>query len=158
MAITTDIDFPDGLPYPTREGYSLKTVQPFLRTEMASGRAKQRRSFTSVPTMVSVSWVFDNDLDAANFEVWFKVKAMDGAAWFNCPLKTPMGAKPYVCRFAEMYEGPTPYGLCAWRVTAQLEIFERQLLPDEWAQFPEFLRYASIIDIALNNRWPKANQ
>lgn len=154
--IQTNISYPEGLPYPNREGYELNHVSPFRRTSMQSGRAIQRRVFTSVPTMVGVSWVFTGDGPVAAFEAWFRDQVKDGTEWFNCPLKTPIGTQDYVCRFVSMYQGPRLVGLCSWMITAELEIFERPLLPEGWGEFPEFMIDADIIDIAMNNRWPRA--
>lgn len=152
--IYTDINYPDGLPCAQREGYSLRHVSPFMRTEMDSGRARQRRKFSSVPTMASVAWVFENDTQAAAFEAWFREAINDGVEWFNMPLKTPVGLKDYVCRFTDMYEGPDLIGVSSWRISAQLEIWERPLMPDGWGLLPEFALGSSIFDIAMNREWP----
>ncbi|AVL70870.1 hypothetical protein CEQ07_05230 [Oligella urethralis] len=153
--IYTDIDYPDGLPCAQRDGYSLRHVSPFTRTTMESGRARQRRKFSSVPTMVDVTWVFKNDSQAAAFEAWFRDAINDGADWFNMPLKTPVGMQDYVCRFAEMYTGPDLIGISSWRISAKLEIWERPLMPQGWGLLPEFALGASIFDIALNREWPE---
>lgn len=156
MAITTDINYPSGLPWPVREGYDINSVQPFRRTQLASGRARQRRTFVSVPSMFNVTWIFNGDGQVAAFEAWFRDVVQDGAAWFNAPLKTPIGEQMYVCRFTEMYRGPTLVGLCAWRVSAVLELWERALLPPGWGEMPEFVINADIFDIAMNKEWPEA--
>ena len=51
------IDFPAELPMPLRNGYDTNHVSPLMRTELQTGRARQRRRYTSVPTMASVSWI-----------------------------------------------------------------------------------------------------
>lgn len=149
-----DIDFPSYLPTPLRQGYGLNHVSPFARTEMATGRARQRRTFTSVPSMVTVTWQFDTP-QAQLFEAWFRDAITDGADWFNCRLKTPVGLKPYECRFTDMYDGPTLVGLESWRYSAELEIRERPILPAGWGLFPEIIIGSSIIDKALNREWPE---
>ena len=156
MAITTDIDYPQSLPWPTREGYEINHVQPFRRTTMDSGRAMQRKRFSKVPSMFNVSWVFTDSNQAAAFEAWFRDALNDGVAWFNSPLKTPIGSGMYVCRFTEMYAGPTLVGLCAWRVSAVLELWERPLLPVGSGLFPDYIVNASILDVAMNREWPEA--
>lgn len=153
--ITTDKSYPSTLPYPIRDGYEARTVQTFVRTEMGSGRARQRRLFSHVPTMVSVTWIFNQDGNAAAFEAWFRDVINDGADWFNCPLKTPLGAKEYVCRFTEMYTGPDLVGLCAWRSTAMLEIYERQILQDGWGNLPDWSARWSEFDVLMNWVWPE---
>lgn len=153
--IYTDIDYPNGLPCAQRDGYSLRHVSPFTRTTMESGRARQRRKFSSVPTMVDVAWIFANDTQAATFEAWFRDAINDGADWFNMPLKTPVGMQDYVCRFVDMYTGPDLIGISSWRISAQLEIWERPLMPQGWGLLPEFALGASIFDIAMNKVWPE---
>lgn len=154
--IHTDINYPEGLPWPVRDGYDINHVQPFRRTQMESGRSRNRRRFEGSPSVVNVTWIFNNDAEAALFEAWFRDALKDGTEWFNCPLKTPVGEAEYVCQFTAMYQGPKQVGLCAWRVSAVLEIFERPLMPPGWGEFPEFVLGASIIDIALNREWPEA--
>lgn len=156
MAITTDINYPDGLPWPVRDGYDINHVQPFRRTTLASGRARQRKKFTSVPSMFNVTWIFDGDTQVAAFEAWFRDAISDGADWFNSRLKTPIGEGQYVCRFTEMYRGPTLVGLCAWRVSAVLELWERPLMPSGWGLMPEYLLGADIFDVTMNAKWPEA--
>lgn len=153
--IQTDIDYPKGLPVPLREEYKLNHVSPFARTTMESGRARQRRRFSSVPTIANVNWIFEVDTHAAVFEAWFRDAVNDGADWFNMPLKTPVGMQDYVCRFVDMYTGPDLIGISSWRISAQLEIWERPLMPQGWGLLPEFVLGASIFDIAMNREWPK---
>lgn len=156
MAITTDIDWPDNLACVLREGYNINHVSPLMRTDLVSGRARQRRLFTSVPSVVDVQFMM-NSSEAAYFEVWFKATLMDGARWFNIPiLKTPIGNGPFVARFIDIYQGPTlqPTSVDHWRFTAQLELWERPVLPDDWADFPDFILMANIIDVAMNRNWP----
>lgn len=124
--IQTDIDYPETLPCPLREGYAAKTVQPFQRTNLVSGRARQRRRFSSTPTEYRVSWMFANDAEAAEFETWFKYTLNSGASWFNMPMLTPAGGYArQVCRFVDMYDGPDPVAGTMWRVSAKLEMWEQ---------------------------------
>lgn len=154
--IHTDTNYPDGLPLPLRDGYKFQHVQTFLRTDMESGRAAQRRKFRSVPSKVSVSWIFKTDNQAAAFEAWYSETLKDGAEWFNSPLKTPIGEQDFVCRFTAMYQGPELVGVSSWRFSADLEVFERPLMPPGWGENPELLVYASLIDFAVNKEWPEA--
>ncbi len=152
--ITTSIDFPTGLPLPQQANYGVNHVSPFLRTDMATGRAKQRRMFTSVPSLVDVEWKLSQP-QTQIFEAWFKYTANDGADWFNCEVKTPMGTKEYVCRFTEMYEGPILFAVRRWIIRARLEIFERPLFDEDWYTYAlEYIRYSDIFDLAMNQEWP----
>ena len=50
-----DIAYPhDYLPMPLQDGYGFKPVSPLQRTETTSGRARQRRKYTSTPTVAIV--------------------------------------------------------------------------------------------------------
>lgn len=96
------IEYPrDYLPLPLREGYAFQAVSPLQRTEMQSGRARQRRRFTSVPTMASVAWIFD-DVQAQLFEAWFEDALKSGSEWFDCP-SDARRRHPKLCRALHRY-------------------------------------------------------
>ena len=71
-------------------------------------------------------------------------------------LRTPIGIKPYVCRFVDIYEGPVLVGGKYWQFSATLELWELPLVPPGWGNFPEFIAGQDIIDLALNREWPEA--
>ena len=77
------IEYPQGLPYPLRDGLSLQTVDPALRTQMQSGFARQRRQYTSTPTMAQVSWHL-TEQQAVLFEAFFEEVLVSGSLWFEC--------------------------------------------------------------------------
>lgn len=149
------IDYPVGLPMPLRNGYDTNHVSTMMRTEMQTGRARQRRRYTSVPTMASVSWIM-TEKQAQLFEGFFRWTLVDGTEWFNLTLLTPLGLKPYEARFAEMYNGPMLTGRDMWTFTAELEIKDRQTIADGWPVFPGFVLGSDIFDKALNREWPAA--
>ncbi|ENN8392412.1 hypothetical protein AB6V67_11845 [Serratia marcescens] len=156
MGITSNIDYPHQyLPLPLQDGYGLKPISPLLRTPMVSGRARQRRRYISTPTETPVSWLM-SDVQGQTFEAWYRDAISDGAAWFNMTLRTPIGIKPYVCRFTDIYEGPVLVGGKYWQYSATLELWERPLPPPGWGNFPEFLAGQSIIDLAINREWPES--
>lgn len=153
----SDIYYPhDYLPIPLQEGFGFKPISPLLRTRMTSGRSRQRRLYTSVPTEASVTWLFGKDTQAQLFESWYRDVLFDGAAWFYMRLKTPLGLQFYKCRFTDIYEGPTFMRPKFWQFTATLELWDRPLLPPGWAEFPDYIINSSIIDLALNQEWPEA--
>ncbi len=93
MAITTPIFYPsDYLPGPLKDSFGLKPVSPLKSTDMVTGRRRQRRAYTSVPTNTDIAWIF-NDAQAQAFEAWFRDVLTDGSARFNMPLLTPVGLK-----------------------------------------------------------------
>lgn len=148
-----NIDFPVGLPLPLRSGYDVNHASPLMRSEMQSGRARQRRRYTSVPSLASVSWIF-NQSEAQFFEAWFRWQLSDGTEWFNARLRTPMGLMAYECRFAEMYTGPLLVGVDRWQVQAQLELRDRPTLPPGYDIVQSLVLQSAIFDQAINREWP----
>lgn len=122
------LSIPDGIPLPLRDGYGFSPVSPIQRTTMYSGRARQRRRFFSVPTMVSVTW-FCTAEQARLFEGWVKW-GIGYADWFLCPLKSPLGLMPTKARFSDIYQGPELVGVNMWRYTATLEVFELPVISE----------------------------
>ncbi len=155
MAITSTIKYPhDVLPVPLQEGYGLTPTSPIIRTQLTTGRARQRRRYTSTPTQARVTWLL-TDVQAQTFEAWFRDALSDGATWFNMNLRTPGGESSKVCRFTDIYDGPALTGGNYWQYTATLELWERPLLPPPWGNYPEWIAGSSLLDIALNREWPK---
>ena len=149
------VSWPTQLPLPEQSGYAIQHVSPTQRTQMVSGRARQRRVYTSVPSNVAVQW-FLTEQQAQLFEAFFRYAITDGADWFLLPLKTPMFTGDYECRFTGIYEGPTLTAFNKWTVSATIEIRERQTLDSGFAYAPEHVIDQSIIDIAVNQLWPAA--
>ena len=147
------IDFPVGLPLPLRSGYDVNHASPLMRTELQSGRARQRRRYTSVPSLASVTWIFSQS-EAQFFEAWFRWQLADGTEWFNARLRTPMGLMAYECRFAEMYTGPLLVGVDRWQVQAQLELRDRPTLPPGYDIVQSLVLQSALFDQAINREWP----
>ena len=152
----TDIYYPhDSLPMPLQEGYGFQPVSPLKRTQLTTGRARQRRAFTSTPTQASITWFMETDAQGLAFESWFRDALSDGAAWFMMKLQTPSGIKFYKCRFTDIYQGPVLVAPIYWKYTATLELWERPLAPAPWGNYPEWIVGSSLLDIALNKEWLK---
>ena len=149
------VSWPAQLPPPEQSGYAIQHVSPTQRTQMVSGRARQRRVYTSVPSNVAVQW-FLTEQQAQLFEAFFRYAITDGADWFLLPLKTPMFTGDYECRFTGIYEGPVLIAYDKWTVSATIEIKERQTLNAGFAYTPQYIFDSSIIDVALNDLWPTA--
>lgn len=152
-----DIFYPhEYLPMPLQDGYGFSPVSPLLRSQKVNGRAQQRRAFLSTPTNVSVTW-FMTPQQAQLFEAWYQNAITDGAAWFFMKLQTPLNVVDQVkCRFTDIYQGPVLTPPNYWTFTATLELDKRPVIPGGWAEYPEFILGANIIDIAINRDWPKA--
>lgn len=153
MSIAT-IQYPAQLPRPERSGYMLNHVDPMRRTTLQSGRARQRRAYTTVPTMVQGTWRLKN-AEAMLFEGFYRHTLLDGVEWFLCPLQTPIGIREYVARFTGMYQGPELIGPSVWSITATLELIERQTIDAGLTAIPQFVVGLSIIDQAINREWPQ---
>lgn len=153
--ISTPINYPEQLPYPQRDGYSMQGVAASRSTTLTSGRTRQRQIYSDVPAEASVTWVFKSDGEAQLFQGWVKHTLKGGSLWFNGKLKTPMGVGRYICRIkGGEYSGPDPVGLCAWQSSATLELFEQPVISADLAEFPEFVVDFDIIDVAVNEKWP----
>lgn len=147
--------WPEQLPLPEQSGYAIQHVSPLQRTQMVSGRARQRRVYTSVPSMVAVQW-FLTEQQAQLFESWFRYVITDGADWFLLPLKTPMFTGNYECRFTGIYEGPVLIAYDKWTVSATIEIKERQTLTSNELFDIQGIFDSDIFDITMNQKWPLA--
>lgn len=145
--------YPDQLPRGLYSGRTYQLVSPLQRSELTSGRARQRRRFTSVPEMVQVSWLF-NDTQGVVFEAWWRDVLIDGSQWFEMPLDHPLGYSTYTARFTDVYTGPARVGPELWSYSATLEVRERIAAPLGYGEFPEYIANADIFDIAMNQLWP----
>lgn len=156
MPVTTaSLRWPKELPPGQFIGRSYSTVEPMMRSRLVSGRARQRRQFTSTPQEVSVRWLMTN-VQAQLFENWFRWALKDGAQWFEMPLRMPDGLLDRTVRFTGIYDGPTEAGPNHWRFSAELEIRERQT-GDDWEYIlPGDIISPDIFDLTMNREWPTA--
>lgn len=149
------IVYPAGLPHPLREGYGFEPENNILRTPMQSGRARQRQSFTKVPTYASLSWIFKTQGQAQLFEAW--VDQVAGAEWFEMPLNSPIGLDDQQVRFMASPSGPTRVGNRYWGFTARVELRNKPQVADGWAEIlPGYILLSDIFDLAMNREWPAA--
>lgn len=147
------IYYPEGLPLGLQSGRSYQLEDPLQRTQLSSGRARQRRRFTSVPQYANISWLF-NDNQAQLFEAWWRDSLIDGSQWFEYPLRTPLGLDERTSRFTSVYTGPSRVGPNLWSYSAELELRERAVLPVGCGILPDFVLNPEIFDIAMNVKWP----
>lgn len=148
------IQYPKSLPLGLHSGRSYQLVSPLQRSDLDSGRARQRRRFTNVPEGASVSWLFSS-AQARAFIVWWREQLVDGSQWFEMPLDHPsLGLTEYTCRFTDVYKGPARVGPDHWSITAELELRERAIMPAEWGEFPDFVAESGLFDVAMNREWP----
>lgn len=149
------IYYPKGLPRGRHSGRSYQLVSPLLRSNLVSGRAMQRRRFTSVPQGANINWLF-SDVQGQAFEAWWRDQLTDGAQWFECPLDTPLGYAEYTCRFTDVYSGPDRVGPNLWAYSAELELRNRAVPDVGEGEFPEDILLSEIFDLTINVEWPAA--
>lgn len=144
--------YPEGLPCPLRENYGFTPVNNIRRTQMDSGRARQRIEFRNVPTMVSLRWVMSSP-QASLFEAW--ASQVVGAGWFEMELLTPLGFDTQEVRLTETPVGGELTGKFLWRYSVTCEVRNRPLLEPGWAEIlPDYILQADIFDYAMNREWP----
>lgn len=151
----TSINYPAELPPPQWASNQWAVTSPNQRTNMDSGRARQRRKFSSVPAMRSATFIFTAG-QAVTFERWFATDLKDGTEWFNIYMRHPLGFTQFVCRVVNVYNGPIAFGSKHWTYSATLEVWERPLIPEEWSLLPSFILHPDIFDAAMNREWPEA--
>lgn len=149
-----EIQYPSSLPVPVRIGYGIDHVDPTTRVRMQSGRTRQRRIYTSAPSLVTVTWRM-TEAEARVFEAFYRHTLMDGTKWFDCPIETPMGRWRVQVRFSGMYSGPQLVGPSIWDISGSLETIDRLTIAQDITDYPELLLGMPIIDFAVNREWPK---
>lgn len=143
--------YPEGLPCPLRENYAFTPVNNIRRTNMDSGRARQRIEFRNVPTMVQLNWVM-SEPQAQLFEAW--AAQVVGAGWFTMELLTPLGFDTQEVRFTETPVGGELTGKFLWRYKVVCEVRDRPLLEPGWVELlPDYILHSDIFDRAIN--WVK---
>ena len=121
--------WPETLPPPLVEGYSLSPHPSLLRTEMETGAARHRLRSLSVNYQVTSEWRFTQD-GLAIFDAWWAQNTRMGEQWFVMPLAVPLDIQAVEARFL----GPWQAELLPakrWRVSARMEIRDLQRLTAE---------------------------
>lgn len=121
--------FPDLLPLPLVEDYSITPNEAIIRTQMESGTARQRRRFDSVPSKITVKW-FMNASQFSLFEAWYKYHAKEGAEWFVISLLGGLGLIEQEARFTQQFTARLQNGIL-WAITSELEIRDRPTLRED---------------------------
>lgn len=151
------IKYPDFFPLPLVSKRANRAFDTILRTQMTSGRARQRRVFESAPEIATVTLLFTSNPQCLAFELWFR-DAIKATEWFEINLRYPDGLLPRVARFTSTYSGPDPMGFSQWVVNAELELRELHIAdyPNDLGLFPEYVLDVNIFDVAMNRYWPEA--
>lgn len=148
MAMTT---YPEGLPQPLRENSGFKPANSIVRTEMVSGRARQRPGFEFTPDTATFVWHLTGP-QAQLFKSWVRSVR---AGWFTMKFTTPEGFFLQDVRFTQTPDGPRRVGVDTWWYSGEMEIRDRFTFSGEWAELlPGYILLADIFDFAMNEEWP----
>lgn len=152
------IQYPAGLPTPQRAGYGFTPVSGMRRTPNMKGRARVRPISRSTPTESVLTY----KLTAQQCQLWvswWHDVLIEGTAWHEQRLLTEQGLQLYKCRFIDDYDGPVLEGINHWVITVPVELYERPVLRNNWALYaPDYMRYMSEFDVAMNRTWPEASE
>ncbi len=149
------IAYPSFLPGPLLAGYTLNQQANLLRSEMDSGQARVRRRFKNVPSIIASTWLFTAE-QASLFEDFIENTLDGGAAWFEMPVKTPVGMQTGTLRFVESpLEACTPLSIKLWQYTAKVELKTRPNLTTIAAADPALDNIAQFIsDVDMSRYYP----
>ena len=130
MTIVNNLSvWPETLPPPRVEGYSLSPRPSLLRTEMETGAARHRLRSLSAHYQVQAEWRF-SEFQFAVFDAWWALNTRLGEQWFVLPLAVPLDVQAVEARFLAPWQAEL-LPARRWRVAAQLEIRNLQRLTAE---------------------------
>ena len=121
--------WPETLPPPRVEGYSLSPRPSILRTEMETGAARHRLRSLTAHYQVQAEWRF-SEFQFAVFDAWWALNTRLGEQWFVLPLAVPLDVQAVEARFLAPWQAEL-LPAKRWRVAAQLEIRNLQRLTAE---------------------------
>lgn len=149
------IKFPAILPAPSQE-FSITPDTNMVRTNMESGRTRQRKKNTQRFYSAQVTWQFD-DMEFSAFKGFLYYEAQDGASWFEANLFTGESLTLHKMRLVngQYTASYTTWG--GWAVSATVDL-ERLYLPEPevyyWLQMPDPLGIKNILEYAVNKILP----
>lgn len=91
--------YPNYLPHPHFSDTGIKQQSNRIRSEMSSGRIRQRQRFMSVPAEQTLEWRLKAD-EAAAFLGWVDHALMGGIQWFRLNQRTELGVVPVDIRMS----------------------------------------------------------
>ncbi len=112
--------WPDTLPLPRVEGYTLSAQPNTLRTELEAGAARVRLRSQSLIYKVQAQWRFSQEAFAV-FDGWWFHRINQGVAWFAIPLTAGLSVQLVQARFVSAWDSEL-LGGGRWQVKAQLEV------------------------------------
>ncbi|MBE0379173.1 hypothetical protein [Pseudoalteromonas prydzensis] len=124
------VRYPKDLKLPLVSSHQLSQNSNLLRTNMASGRARQRKRFQSVPTTMSATWKL-NKYQAQILEGFVTHGVNDAVNWFLMPVRTPEGLIEHEVRFKQSPLESVSFNGGFWNYSANIEIKKRQVVSEE---------------------------
>lgn len=121
--------WPSSFPLPTTS-FSGDNADSSVRTQMDSGRIRQRPRFTGELTMLNVTWNL-TDIQFIVFKGFHKDRLNLGNDWFMAPLPVGDGIHSQQVRFVGGKYRHTYEHVGHWNVSGQLELYEPyQMAPE----------------------------
>lgn len=96
----TSMIYPSYLPHPHFSQSGIKQQSNRIRSEMSSGRVRQRRRFMVVPAEQTLEWKLKRE-QAAAFLGWVEHALMGGISWFRLNQRTELGVVPIDIRMIQ---------------------------------------------------------
>ena len=124
------VKYPKDLKLPLVSSHTLAQQSNLLRTDMASGRARQRKRFQSVPTTMGATWKL-NKYQAQILEGFVTHGVNDAVNWFLMPVRTPEGLIEHEVRFKQSPLESASFNGGFWNYSANIEIKKRQVVSEE---------------------------
>ncbi|MFA1575563.1 hypothetical protein [Vibrio cyclitrophicus] len=92
--------YPDYLPHPHFTASGIKQQSNRIRSEMTTGRTRQRRRFLVVPAEQTLEWRLPSE-KAAAFLGWVEHALSGGIKWFRLNQRTELGVMPVDIRMIQ---------------------------------------------------------
>jgi hypothetical protein len=143
--------WPETLPPPRVEGYSISPRPSLLRTEMETGAARHRLRSLSAHYQVQAEWRF-SEFQFAVFDAWWALNTRLGEQWFVLPLALPLDVQAVEARFLAPWQAEL-LPAKRWRVAAQLEIRNLQRLTAEELEAASIYGDVEMALAARLHRW-----
>ncbi|KTF10395.1 hypothetical protein [Pseudoalteromonas sp. H103] len=124
------IKYPNDLKLPLVSSHRLSQNSNLLRTDMASGRARQRKRFQSVPTTMGATWKL-NKYQAQILEGFVTHVVNEAVNWFLMPVRTPQGLIEHEVRFINSPLESCTYNGGFWNYQANIEVKKRESVSEE---------------------------
>ena len=152
--------WPARFPSPLLKSYSYSNSGDMvIRTKMDNGKVRTRQRLEDAPSIATVQFNM-SQFNFGLFEAWFKLKAKNGASWFQMELPKGLGSGIESVRFLGSYKAKMG-SHDIWQVNCKLEVQKFSKVHDERAidlllaggDFAQLERAVKALDTSLNFGW-----